>query len=186
MNDAEYDRLHDAFDALFPGKVRVCRNGKREVYEVPAFRKEGRITEKQAMRIVRHHLQDRLHGICRDCESGNAEFYMASRELWERALVGTYRTGVLCLRCLAKRLAPRQLFAEDLWYGTGAAGSLPSSNDWEWTDPTTSTTFKMKYQIRFPSRKGPPELRYTMDFFGDDPPGSRHQRRDRAAPGQGG
>jgi hypothetical protein len=112
----------------------------------------------------------RLHGMCRDCESGNAEFYMVSRELWRRALAGTYPTGVLCLRCLAKRLAPRQLFAEDLSDGTGGAGSLPSSNDWEWTDPATGTTFQMKYQIRFPSREGPPELRCTMDFFGDDPP----------------
>ena len=28
----------------------------------------------------------------------------------------------------------------------------------------------MEYQILFPSREGPPKLRCTMDFFGDDPP----------------
>jgi hypothetical protein len=51
----------------------------------------------------------------------------------------------------------------------GGAGS-PSSNDWEWTDPVTGTTFQMKYRIRFPSREGPPELHCAMDFFGEDPP----------------
>ena len=172
MADAEYDRLHDAFDALFPGKVRGCRNGKRETMQVPAFRKEGRIARKDAMKILRDHLQDLLHGSCRDCETGDPEFYMTSRELWRRALAGTYRTGVLCLRCLARRLAPRQLFAEDLSDGTSGVGSLPSSNDWEWTDPTTGTTFQMRYRIRFPSREGPPQLRCTMDFSsdGDEPP----------------
>jgi hypothetical protein len=123
VNDAEYDRLHDAFDALFPGKVRGWRDGKKGVIQVPAFREEGHIAEKQAMQILRDHLQDLLHGSCRDCETENPEFYMTSSELWERALVGTYRTGVLCLRCLAKRLAPRQLFAEDL--STGPARRVP-------------------------------------------------------------
>ena len=85
MNDAEYDRLHDALDALFPGKVRGCRDGKREVYEVPAFRKEGRIARKEAMKIVRDHLQDRLHGICRDCESGDPSLYDEPRIVAEGA-----------------------------------------------------------------------------------------------------
>jgi hypothetical protein len=56
MNDPEYDRLHDAFDAFFPGKVRGCRNGKRETIVVPDFRKEGRIARKDAMKILRDHL----------------------------------------------------------------------------------------------------------------------------------
>jgi hypothetical protein len=93
---------------------------------------------------------------------------MVSYELWQRALAGTYQTGLLCLRCLAKRLAPRQLFAEDLSNGVDGAGSPPSSNDWEWTDPASGATFQMNYQIRFPSREGPPDLRCTMDFSGDD------------------
>ena len=116
------------------------------------------------MKIVRDHLQNRLHGICRDCESESTEFYMTSRELWRRALAGTYRTGVLCLRCLARRLAPRQLFAEDLSNGTGGAGSLPRG-DWDFTDPASGTTFKMQYKIGFPGREGPPSIRCERTYY---------------------
>jgi hypothetical protein len=73
VNDAEYDRLHDAFDALFPGKVHGWRDGKKGVIQVPAFREEGHIAEKQAMQILRDHLQDLLHGSCRDCETENVQ-----------------------------------------------------------------------------------------------------------------
>jgi hypothetical protein len=62
VRDAEYDRLHDAYDALFGGKVHV--RGRKAI-KIP-FRKEGAIARKEALEIVRSDLFRRLHGICRD------------------------------------------------------------------------------------------------------------------------
>jgi hypothetical protein len=185
LKDSEYDQLQDVLDALFPAHVRS--DGMRKAMEIPAFRKEGRITRRAALEIVRNHLNLRLHGICRDCETESPEFYMVRQELWQEALAGTYPTGLLCLRCLVKRLAPRQLFAEDLSNGTDKVGSLPSSNEWEWTDPASGAPFRMEYQIRFPSREGPPALHCTMDFFSDgaDPPEVFLDACDDRRPGSG-
>jgi len=168
MDDAKYHRLHDAYDVLFPAKLPGRRDGKKVTKEVPQ-RRAHRQEEGPADRAGRPVFPPARY--LSHCES-ESTVYMVRGELWQRALAGTYQTGLLCLRCLVKRLAPQQLFAEDLSNGTDGAGSTPCSNDWKWTDPASGATFQMTYQITFPSREGPPELRCTMYFSsdGDDPP----------------
>ena len=117
---------------------------------------------------VRAPVSDRLHCLCRDCAE-SAELYVTTRQLRQKALGGTHHpTRPLCLRCLANRLAPRQLFSEDLSDGTDGTGTgSPPIGDWDWTDPASGSNFGMRYEIRFPAYEGPPAVRCTMDFFCD-------------------